>query len=40
MDGSFPIKPNAPVAKFTSRDRSVRPIETELDPAKDRKSVV
>ena len=34
MDGSFPIKPNAPVAKFTSRDRSVRPIETELDPAK------
>ena len=34
MDGSFPIKPNAPVAKFTSRDRSVRPVEAELDPAK------
>src|SRR6188768_218812 len=35
MDGSFTIKPNAPVAKFTSRDRSAaRPVETETDPAK------
>ena len=35
MDGSFPIKPNTPVAKFTSRDRSaVRPVETATDPAK------
>ena len=35
MDGSFTIKPNAPVAKFTSRDRSaVRPVETEIDSAK------
>jgi hypothetical protein len=34
MDGSFTIKPNTPVAKFTSRDRAVRPVETELDPAK------
>jgi len=35
MDGSFPIKPNAAVAKFTPRDRSpVRPVETELDAAK------
>lgn len=35
MDGCFTIKPNTPVAKFTSRDRSaVRPVETELDPAK------
>ena len=35
MDGSFTIKPNAPVAKFTSRDRTpARPVQTELDPAK------
>lgn len=35
MDGSFTIKPNAPVAKFTPRDRSpARPIATELDAAK------
>jgi hypothetical protein len=35
MDGSFTIKPNTPVAKFTSRDRSAaRPVETELDAAK------
>ena len=35
MDGSFTIKPNAPVAKFTSRDRSAaRPVETELHAAK------
>ena len=35
MDGSFPIKPNAAVPKFTSRDRSpARPVETELDAAK------
>lgn len=35
MDGSFTIKPNAPVSKFTPRDRlPVRPVETELDAAK------
>ena len=35
MDGSFPIKPNAAVPKFTARDRSpARPVETELDAAK------
>lgn len=35
MDGSFPIKPNAAVPKFTSRDRSpARPVETELDAAR------
>ena len=35
MDSSFTIKPNAPVPKFTARDRSpARPIETELDAAK------
>jgi hypothetical protein len=35
MDASFPVKPNTPVAKFTSRDRSAeRPVETETDPAK------
>jgi hypothetical protein len=35
MDGSFTIKPNAAVPKFTSRDRSpARPVETELDAAK------
>jgi len=34
MDGSFPIKPNTPVARFTSRDRSAAPVETEVDPAK------
>ena len=35
MDGSFPIKPNAAVPKFTPRDRSpARPVETELDAAK------
>ena len=35
MDGSFPIKPNAAVPKFTPRDRSLaRPVETELDAAK------
>ena len=31
MDGSFTIKPNAPVAKFTTRDRSsARPTQTEI----------
>jgi hypothetical protein len=35
MDSSFTIKPNAPVAKFTARERSpARPIETELDAAR------
>jgi hypothetical protein len=35
MDGSFPIKPNAAVPKFTPRDRSpARPVETELNAAK------
>lgn len=35
MDGSFPIKPNAAVPKFTPRDRSpARPVETELNSAK------
>jgi hypothetical protein len=35
MDGSFPIKPNAAVPRFISRDRSpARPIETELDAAR------
>ena len=35
MDGSFTIKPNAAVPKFTPRDRSpARPVETELDAAK------
>src|SRR6476660_1696817 len=35
MDSSFTITPNAPVAKFTARNRSpARPIETELDAAK------
>jgi len=35
MDGSFPIKPNAAVPKFTPRDRSpARPVETELGAAK------
>ena len=35
MDGSFPIKPNAAVPKFTPRDRSpARPVETELHAAK------
>jgi hypothetical protein len=35
MDGSFPIKPNAAVPKFTQRDRSpARPVETELDATK------
>lgn len=35
MDGSFPIKPNAAVPKFTPRDRSpARPAETELNAAK------
>lgn len=35
MDGSFPIKPNAAVAKFTARERSpARPVKTELDSAK------
>ena len=35
MDGSFTIKPNTPVAKFTSRDRSAaRPVETELEASK------
>ena len=34
MDG-FTIKPNAPVPKFTPRDRQpARPVETELDAAK------
>jgi hypothetical protein len=34
MDGSFPIKPNAAVPKFTARDRSrARPVATELDAA-------
>ena len=35
MDGSFPIKPNAAVPKFTARDRApARPVATELDAAK------
>ena len=35
MDSSFTINPNAPVAKFTARERSpARPIETELDAAR------
>jgi hypothetical protein len=35
MDGSFTIKPNAPVAKYTPRDRSpARPVATELDAAR------
>jgi hypothetical protein len=35
MDGSFPIKPNAAVPKFTPRDRSpARPVQTELDVSK------
>ncbi len=35
MDGSFTIKPNVPVPKFTPRDRSpARPVATELDAAK------
>ena len=35
MDGSFTIKPNAAVPKFTSRDRSpARPVATDLDAAK------
>jgi hypothetical protein len=35
MDGSFPIKPNAAVPKFTPRDRSpAPPVETELDAEK------
>ena len=38
MDGSFTIKPNAAVPKFTPRDRSpARPVETELDAAKSRR---
>ena len=36
MDGSFTIKPNAAVQKFTPRDRSParEPVETELDAKK------
>ena len=35
MDSSFTIKPNAPAAKFTARERTpARPIETELDAAR------
>jgi hypothetical protein len=35
MDGSFTIKPNAAVPKFTPRDRSpARPVATDLDAAK------
>lgn len=35
MDGSFPIKPNAAVARYMPRERSpARSIQTELDAAR------